>query len=249
MAFPAYAVRRGIPFPVPFQELRGQVPDVIPPVAAVGKFFRLAQKFPVTQKNRFTKVVHLVSRIVDIILPENPITDGRKDVRDDISHHGAPGVTDVERPRRVGADELHLDLPAFSQLRRTVAVPLPDDLFEVTDQDPFPDEKIHESGTGDLHPLKDSLGIIDLLRKDPGDLAGIPPDLRGDYHRHVGCVVPAAGLFRQLPLDERRRRLRQKPRRDARPNRLIKKCNQLPFHRWPSLHMKKVGRKANPLPS
>ena len=106
-----------IAVPVPFHQFGGQIPDVIPPIAAFGKLHRFAQEFPVAQQNRFPQVVHLVSGIVDVILPENLIADGREDIGHDIADDGPARMADVERSRGVGADELHLDAPPLSQIR------------------------------------------------------------------------------------------------------------------------------------
>ena len=118
-----------IAIPLPFHQLGGQVFDVIPAVAALGKFHRLAQELPVAQENGFPQIIHLVPRVIDIVLAEDPVTDSRKNIRHDIADNGAPRMADMERSRGVGADEFHLDAPAVSQICRSVPVALAVDVL------------------------------------------------------------------------------------------------------------------------
>jgi len=158
-------------------------------------------------------------------------------------------MADVERTGGIGADELHLDPPPLTQIRRSVPLPLPFHLLEQAGQDTLTDEEIHEPRAGDLHPLEDSLGVLDPLRKDPRDFAGVLPGLRGENHGDVGGVVAVGRIFRPLHLDGRPRNTGQQPRLAPRADRPFEQFDQLLFHENSFLHTKRVGREANPLPS
>ena len=224
-----------VSLPVPLEQFRGQVADVIPPVAALGELRRLAQQFPVAQQNRFSQVAHLVSRIVDVIFTENLIADGRKDVRHDVAHDRPARMADMERSRGVGADELHLDPPSFSQIRRPVAIPLPPDGIEERGQSLLPDKKVQKPGTGDLHLLQHPIAILDPFQQDLRDLTGILFRLGGEDHRDVGGVIAVAGIPRQPDFDPWGRHRRQAPRLHTRLNRPFEKLYQYLFHAGPFL--------------
>ena len=220
-------------FPVPFEQFRSQVADVIAFVASFGKFRRLTQQFTIAEQNGFPQIVHLVSRIVDVIFPGNLIADGRKNVRDDVTHDGPARMTDMKRPRGVGADKFHLDPLAFSQIRRSVPIPLPPDGLEERGQSTLPNKKVQKAGTGDLHLRQHPFAIVDPFRQNLRDLTGILFRLGGENHRNVGGVIAVAGISRQLHFDPGGRNRRQKAFVDGRLNRFFEKLYQYLFHTEP----------------
>ena len=234
--------------PVPLAQLRSQLPDVLPPVAALGKLHRFPQEFPVAQQHRLPQVVHLVPGVVDVILPEHLEADRIEDVRHDIAHDRPAGMADMKRPGGIGADILDLDPPSLPQIGRSVSLPLPVDIAEQAGKSCLPDKEIQKAGTGNLHLFHQAIPILDPLRQDPRDFTRILFRLLGQDHRDVGGVIAVAGIFRQLHLDAGGNRRCNDLLFDACLNRFFEKPDQCLFHEEPCLYMKKVGRKANPLP-
>ena len=156
-------------------------------------------------------------------------------------------MADMERPRGVGADELHMDPPSFSQIRRSVAIPLPQDGIEERGQSPLPDKKVQKAGTGDLHLIQHPIAIRNPFQKDLRDLTGILFHLGGEDHRDVGGVIAVAGILRQLHFDPGGRHQRQAPRLHARLNRLFKKLYQCLFHAGPFLTYEKSWPQGQPV--
>jgi hypothetical protein len=94
---------------------------------------------------------------------------------------------------------------------------------------PFPDKKIHESRTGDLHFLQDLSEIINLP-KDPGDLTRILSRLCGKDHGRIGGVIPVPGILCHLHFDGGKPRHGKSSPVDAHLNGFLQKCNQQLFH-------------------
>ena len=86
----------------------GQVGDVAAVVAVLGD--RLPER---GRLDRGAEEVHLVAAVVDVELAGHLGARGLQDPRERVAHHRPAGVPEVQRPGRVGRDELDVDpLPA-----------------------------------------------------------------------------------------------------------------------------------------
>ena len=64
--------------------------------------------------------VHLGAGVVDVVFAGHPVARLPEQRRQGVADHGAAPVADVERPRRVGGDELHVD--GLAAAHRRIAV-------------------------------------------------------------------------------------------------------------------------------
>jgi len=96
------------------ENLPGDFPDILSLVAVFRKFDFFPRKLPQAIQDGFAQIVHLVSRVVDVIFPGDGVAGRRQQVGENIPHHRPPRMADVQRPRRIGADKLQLDLFSFT---------------------------------------------------------------------------------------------------------------------------------------
>ena len=144
---------------------------------------------------------HLTAAVVDVVLALDVMADRREEAGDGIPVGGVAAAADVERPGRVGGDELDEDPLRRRGRDRPQALA---GLAEARQGAPVPgvgEEEIDESGAGNLDPVDAAAGgeIALELRADAScDVAGRFPQRRGEQHRRVGAVVPQLGLRRAV---------------------------------------------------
>jgi hypothetical protein len=107
--------------------------------------------------------VHLVAGVVDVVFPGNGVPRRRHQIGDDIPHHGAAGVADMQRARWVGADEFHLHLLAPAKIHPAVSILLHMHGRQPSHPGLCPNKEIHEAGTGNFNPLQYPLRILNGL--------------------------------------------------------------------------------------
>ena len=97
------------------RELRGQLLDVVAPVAVLGDLGAVAPR-----QDREPEVEHLRPEVVEVVLAGDLVADGGQHARQDVADEGATRVADVERPGRVGAHELDVDAAGLVHRAATV---------------------------------------------------------------------------------------------------------------------------------
>ncbi len=91
---------------------RGDIPDIVAPVAVARKAQALAAEFQVTQPDRGAEDVHLTPGVVDVILAVDLETDRLQQIRDHRAVRGPATMPDMQRAGGIGRDEFDLHAPA-----------------------------------------------------------------------------------------------------------------------------------------
>src|SRR5690606_4243181 len=89
--------------------LAGEVADVVAVVAVFGERHVVALELEPADLEGLTQPLHLGARVVDVELAGDVVSGPLQETGDSVAQRGAAAVGDVERPRRVGRDELDLD--------------------------------------------------------------------------------------------------------------------------------------------
>jgi len=138
-------------------------------------------------------------------------------------------VPHVQRPHRVGADELHLDLPAAAHVRHPEAGPL----LHYLDED-APDEmgcqvEVDEARAGDLDALDDVRRFRQSLGDYPCDFPGVLPHFTRQCERHVSGPIAVLLAVRAVELYVAGVDLGQQSLRDRLVEGLLYECCDLFF--------------------
>jgi hypothetical protein len=180
-----------------------QIFHIVAAVAAFGKFHRLPHLFPIAIPEGPAEVVHLVAGVVDVVFPGNGISRRRHQIGKDVPHHGAAGVADMQRARRIGADKFHLHLLAPAKIHPAVSIPLRMHGRQPSRPGLCPDEEIHEAGAGNFNPIQDPLRILNGLRQGIGKQSGILFLPGSQNHGEIRGVIAVRRVFRHLHFDAR----------------------------------------------
>ncbi len=148
--------------------------------------------------------VHLPAGVIDVILPRHPETGEVQQVGEARPVGGAAPVAHVQRPGRVGGDELHLQLAACAQ--RAAAEPragLQHGRHHLQLRRRG-EEQVDEAGPRHLG-LGQQRGFGQLGDQALGHVAGIELQRLGQLQGQVGGEVPVGGLLRPVQGDRRHR--------------------------------------------
>ena len=160
--------------PVPAAKLGRDLADVVTLVAVLGHRRRSAEKLQVAGADGFSQHAHLAPRVVEVILAGCLVTHRLEKPRHAVAQNALPAVPERQRPRGVGADELHHGaLPAPLGVRAE-AVALGEDPRQPRPAIRGREEHVEEPGSRDL-------GALDLVH------AG---EMREDRLRHLAGRAP-----------------------------------------------------------
>ena len=101
---------------VPYSPANALPPDIL--AHLVGH--PVAEGLEVPPAGGKRQFVHLGAGVVDVVFAGHPVARLPEQRRQGVADHGAAPVADVERPRRVGGDELHVD--GLAAAHRRIAV-------------------------------------------------------------------------------------------------------------------------------
>ena len=101
--------------------LSGQAASASP--RGSGRRRRAAEALEIARAHGFPEHPHLAPAVVEVVLARDAVAHGLEHARDGIAEHGLATVTQRQRPRRIGRDELDLDVLARAELRAPVAAP------------------------------------------------------------------------------------------------------------------------------
>ncbi len=156
----------------------------------------------------------------------------RQQIAEHIAHHRSPRVPDVQRPRRIGADEFHLDLFPGACRKATVPVLLIQNIFQNASPYIVFEHEIQKAGAGDLRFFNDAFRIIEVFLNRLSDFARVLSGLGGQNHRDIGGVVPVLRIGRHFDFDARKIHVRQQSLAGAGPDGTRDQGNQFLFHEY-----------------
>ncbi len=160
--------------------------DVGDVLAAVAVLRRLVAARVGQQRAGVAVDLHAV--VVEVVLPRDLGTDRRQDAAERVADRGPPHAADVDRARRVGADELEVDLLSGVEVTGAVRRTGRDDLRGQGALGAGLDADVEEAGTGDLG-ARDAVGRAELVGEQLRELARVHAGLLGQLQRDVGGVV------------------------------------------------------------
>ncbi len=151
-------------------QLGRQIANIFALIAVFGESMRHAAQFAQARVNRAAERRHLVAGVVDVILALDIEARGAQHFGDRVAHGGAASVPDVQRPGRVGADELDLHLLSLAKPGSSEALLFGHDAVEHCIPAGRSQEKIDEAGAGDLDPGPQPFALAESADQGFGDL-------------------------------------------------------------------------------
>ena len=106
-------------------------------------------------------------------------------------------MSDVDRPRRVDADELYLDASTLPIIHATVCVPSLPDHVDLLREPCGIEPEVHKPRTDGLHACEDAAGGR-RGRDGLGDVEGVTSHDTGQLHRRGRGEVPVLRVLRTL---------------------------------------------------
>ena len=179
-------------------DLLGQLGDVLAAVAVLGG---LAAGHAGGDRER--EALDLAAAVVDVVLALDLVADRLEQADEGVAVGGVAAAADVQRPGRVGGDELDQD--PFGRVGRGPGRGSSPDSARRCHRPPVPgvgEEEVDEAGAGDLDPL-DAAALaaelaLELRAEAAGDVARVFPERRGEQHRGVRAVVAELRLRRPV---------------------------------------------------
>ena len=131
-------------------------PDVIPVIAVLRKLYSILPKMnlKIPGFQGFSELGNLVSRVVDVKLFGNVVTGAVHSRRQAVAQRSAPGVAHMHGTGGVGGDAFNHHLFVFAVIAVAVIFALTADGFDYAGEPAVLEEKVDESGTGNLEPVK-----------------------------------------------------------------------------------------------
>ena len=172
----------------PSKDLLGDIGDVIAGVPVLGSFLALGRG-----DERADKPVDLRAMVVEVVLAGDLGALAGQQAAQRVADRSPPGASDVNRPRRVGRDELQVD--GVRALRVGIAVVLAR-VQDVRDDGALRvggDPQVHEPGSGNLRGSDRVVGD-EGFDEPGGQVTRGDADLLGDLQGHVGGVVTVLGV-------------------------------------------------------
>jgi hypothetical protein len=182
----------------PGSQPAGQLGDVLAVVGVVGKHHVAPEVLLVADPDAPGEPVDLGAGVVVVVLPVHLPPGPGQQLGDGVAEGGLAAVADVERPGRVGGDELDVHRLAGAVLRAAVvSVPL-QDVGERAGHGALGQPEVDEPGTRHLDRVDAECAGVDPLGDLLGDLPRSASQDAGEGHGHVGgpvAVVGIAGTF------------------------------------------------------
>ena len=154
------------------------------------------------QLHRQRQVVDLHTRIVVVELARHIPARRMQHIAQAIAHRRAASVADMQRPGRVGRDELHAHLAPAADMHMAVARARLQHAVHHILLGGRGDEHIDEARARDLHFL-DDLGFRQRRDQRIGDVARRFAQRLGQLHRQVAGVIAMRGLLGTFDEDGR----------------------------------------------
>ena len=182
------------------QDLRRDVGDVAARVAV----FRGGLAFG-RGDQRVGEPVDLGAVVVEVVLAYHVGALRRQQPAQRVADGGPAGAADMDRPGRVGRDELQVDLVSGLGVGVAVGVAGVDDVVDDDALRRRVQAQIDETGSGHLR-RGDAVGPGQRLGQPSGQLARVDADLLAELQRQVAGVIAVLGVARPLDGDHRRQR-------------------------------------------
>src|SRR5262249_34520912 len=131
----------------------GDLPDVVALVAVRGECRRTPEELEIPGAHRLPEHTHLATRVVEVIFAGGLVTHRFEESGHAIPEDPLPPVPERERPRRVGADELHHRALASTLGLAAKSLVLAQDLGEARAAVRGREEDVEESGAGHFRAL------------------------------------------------------------------------------------------------
>ena len=173
-----------------------QAADVLAVVAAVGH--RLAER---ERTHRLAELDDLAAVVVDVVLARDVVAAQLEDPGQRVAVRRLARVPDVQRPGRVGRDELDVDRHRRIERRGAEPLALGEHVGQRVDEPLIAQVEVEKPRSGHLGTLQHpSEPRLELAGEAPGDLVRPDPQARREQQRRVGRVVAEVGARRLLEL-------------------------------------------------
>ena len=181
------------------------VADVLAVISAFGNGYRPAGRFVMAGLDGFAEELDLAAGVVHVELARHLVSGPLQQRGDRVAERRAATVSHVQRPRRIGGDELHVDAERRRGPRPSPVSAGLDDLRQPLPDGSIGEPEVEESRARDFH-LRDAgrLGVdqfADARRERGGGLA----QSLCKHERRVGSPVSVRRVPR--PLQSRREAL------------------------------------------
>ncbi len=176
----------------------GDLPHVLPVVAALGDLRGLACQLEEPRVHRLAELIDLAPHVVDVELAVHAVAGPLEERGDRVAERGAPAVPDVERAGRVGRDELHHDGEPAPQVAAAIRAACAHELAQLPVQEGVAEPEVDESVPGDLRRIDAEGRKVDALEQPLGDLPRRLSQARREGERDVGGKVAERGIRRPL---------------------------------------------------
>ncbi len=181
-------------------ELIGNRRDVAAAIAVGRKLEALAAALEIAQPGAGGQYFHLAAGIVDVVLARNSIAHRFEQIGETRAKGGVPPMPDVQRARGVGRDEFDQHRPAFAELRPAVVCVLREHPADLGVIGVLVEEKIDESGAGDLD-FGDRGARRQRRLERFGELARILAGRLRQAHGDIAGEIAVLRVARALHLD------------------------------------------------
>ena len=178
-------------------ELGGQVGDVGALVAVGRRLGRPAQQAQVGRLDAGPELVDLAAGVVEVVLALDLVAGGGEQVGQGVAGRGEAGVADVQRPGRVGRDELDVDPLPVAEVDGAERLALGQDPADQPGEPALVEPDVDEPGTGHLDPGH-PVGQLQVGDHGLGDRPGRRLGRLGQDQGHVGGPVAVLGQPRPL---------------------------------------------------
>ena len=168
---------------------------------------RAPQVFEVARAHGLPEHPHLAPAVVEVVLPCDAVAHGLEHARDRIAEHGLATVAQRERTRRIGRDELDLDVLARTELRAPVAAPEREHAAQQVPPAFVAQPDVDEAGTRHLGARDHALADAEQRDQPLGDLTRRAAQRLREQQRDIAREIAVLGAARNLEAELGQRRL------------------------------------------
>ncbi len=185
--------------PLLLEDVPRDLGDVLPVVPVLRHVGLATEQLQVPGLDRGPEPVHLPARVVEVVLALDGPARGLEHPSERVAERGIASVADVQRTRRVRADELDLRAGA-GRLGAPVGGPAVDDLAQGVHQPVGREAEVDEARARDVHGTHERRGR-QVPTDDLGDLARGPARATGEHEGDVRREVAMLLLLRARQRD------------------------------------------------
>ncbi len=181
--------------PLALQPL-GDIGHVIAGVAVLGRLFA-----PHPRRQRLGEAGDLAAGVVDVVLAPDLVAGRLEQPHQRVAVGGVTAGADVDRPGRVGGDELDEDLLRRRDRARSEVFSGGEQVAQRPQVPGVGEEEVDEPRPGDLDPLQPACQALvgfELAAQALGHRPRIVAHRPGEEHRRIGAVIAELGLRRAL---------------------------------------------------